>query len=45
MTSQFPEWFEPMAATLTQEELVERAGLTAQAVGVLETGKRRRLNR
>ena len=30
------------AATLTQEELAERAGLTAQAVGALETGKRRR---
>lgn len=30
------------AASLTQEELAERAGLTAQAVGALETGKRRR---
>ncbi len=30
------------AAALTQEELAERAGLTAQAVGALETGKRRR---
>ncbi len=30
------------AAGLTQEELAERAGLTAKGVGALETGKRRR---
>lgn len=29
-------------AALTQEELAERSGLTAQAIGALETGKRRR---
>ena len=31
-----------MAAGLSQEALAERAGLSAQAVGALETGKRRR---
>ena len=30
------------AATLTQEELAERAGLTAMAVSALERGERRR---
>jgi predicted ATPase/DNA-binding XRE family transcriptional regulator len=30
------------AAALTQQELAERAGLTGQAVGALETGRRRR---
>lgn len=29
-------------ASLTHKELAERVGLTAQAVGALETGKRRR---
>lgn len=31
-----------MAAGLSQEALAERAGLSAQAIGALETGKRRR---
>jgi transcriptional regulator with XRE-family HTH domain len=31
-----------VAAGLSQEALAERAGLSAQAIGALETGKRRR---
>ena len=31
-----------VAAGLSQEALAERAGVSAQAIGALETGKRRR---